>query len=102
MGDSELPSYLEVEPECTMIGHNGGETAVFECSDDAVGCSVEEWYPELDEGYYILDMEYREVLDHTTDQKVAWAFAVGYERGAKRVDQVPLFNRKHEAELEDV
>lgn len=83
-----------------MVGHHGGEAAVYECSDEAVGCSVDEWYPELEYGYYIIDLEYREVLDHTTDEKVAFAYAAGYDKGGGRPTHVPLFKRSHESKLD--
>jgi hypothetical protein len=99
--EDELPDFIEVGAACRLLGHHGGTAAVYECSDEAVGCSVEEFYSELEYGYYIVDAEYNEVLDFTPNETVAWAYAAGYDKGDTRSEKVPLFKRSHEPTLAD-
>lgn len=97
-----LPCEFMVRRECELLGSHNGVAGVYECSDEAIGCSVEEWYPEFEIGYYIVDMEYGEMLDHTTDKKVAWAYSLGYDKGNNRSNHVPLLKQSHESQLSDL
>jgi len=107
MSHEELPDWVTVWPEVSPNDpdqtfhdeRNEGENIVIvECSDETVGCDVEEWYPNLEYGYYILDMEYREVVEFATDYNVARAFKIGYEK--RRPETVPLLVPKHRPQLE--
>lgn len=73
------------------VSHGREFTAIYKWSDKTVGCSIEEWYPETDVGYYVVDSEFRTVLTHTDTKSGAFAYADGYERGRPDDAPIPLF-----------
>lgn len=95
----ELPAELTVRAECERIEYESDTVMIYECSDEVVGCDVEEWYPELEIGYYIVDAEFGEVLDHATELSTAIGYVVGYEKGRPERMPIPLFSRKHTPQL---
>lgn len=90
----EYPAYVTLESAGEYLDldtHHGG---VIETTDESVGCDVEEWYPELEVGYYAVDKEFRQILGHRESESEARALALGYEYGRPDRKSVPLFDMK--------
>jgi len=89
MSEHELPNFHWLNNHFHADGYyedydHSASVGIIHSCDETLGESIDEWYPEFEVGYYIVDFSLHEVLDFTKDEQLAQAYQRGYEKGRYR------------------